>query len=110
MINAWAYLPSLGSGVPFLLFSPAAPAAGTEKTRRGLFLLLPTDTTSPPAAAAAAGPATQKHHIHHFCASLSTVTDHLMVNKVQLRSLVLLGISCTHWILTGVNVLFVCLC
>lgn len=39
MINAAAYLPSLGSGVPFLLLYPAAPAAGTERTRRGLFLL-----------------------------------------------------------------------
>lgn len=39
MINAAAYLPSLGSGVPFLLLYPAAPAAGTERTRTGLFLL-----------------------------------------------------------------------
>lgn len=39
MINAAAYLPSLGSGVPFLLLYPAAPAAGTERTRRGLFPL-----------------------------------------------------------------------
>jgi len=49
MINAAAYLPSLGSGVPFLLLYPAAPAAGTERTRRGLFLLqLSPDTTNPP--------------------------------------------------------------
>lgn len=38
-INAAAYLPSLGSGVPFLMLYPAAPAAGTERTRRGLFPL-----------------------------------------------------------------------
>lgn len=40
VINAAAYLPSLGSGVPFLMLYPAAPAAGTERTRDGLFLLL----------------------------------------------------------------------
>lgn len=38
-INAAAYLPSLGSGVPFLMLYPTAPAAGTERTRRGLFPL-----------------------------------------------------------------------
>lgn len=46
VINAAAYLPSLGSGVPFLQLYPAAPAAGTERTRAGLFLLLP--PTHPP--------------------------------------------------------------
>lgn len=39
MINAAAYLPSLGSGVPFRLLYTGAPTVGTERTRRGLFLL-----------------------------------------------------------------------
>lgn len=38
VLNATAYLHSLGSGVPFLLLYTASPAAGTERTRKGLFL------------------------------------------------------------------------
>lgn len=48
VINATAYLPSLGSGVPFLLLYPAAPAAGTQRTRTGLFLSWLSSAAAPP--------------------------------------------------------------
>lgn len=48
VINAAAYLPTLGSGVPFLLLYPAAPAAMTQRTRTGLFLSWLSSAAAPP--------------------------------------------------------------